>query len=90
MTLKILQFQMKNYLCNPNKFRQIGSLLDKKERMNPNIQGSVKRNWMNFVLGVNIPPQKFLRLFDKEAGVKVWVSGFKFVLFPKRDSMCDC
>jgi hypothetical protein len=50
--------------------KQIGSLLDKKERMNPNIQGSVKRNWMKFVLGVNIPRQKFLRWFDKEAGVK--------------------
>jgi hypothetical protein len=55
--------------------------------MNPNIQGSVKRNWMKFALGVNIPPQKFLRFFDKETGVKFGfqVSSFKFVLFPKRD-----
>lgn len=54
ITLKMLLFQMKNYLCNPDKFRQIGSLLDKRERMNPNIQGSAMRNWMKFVLHVKI------------------------------------
>jgi hypothetical protein len=58
--------------------------------MNPNIQGSLKRNWMKFVLGVNIPPQIFHRLFDKEAGVKFGFQVSSLFCFQKGASMYEC
>jgi hypothetical protein len=45
---------------------------------------------MKFVLGVNIPPQKFLRLFDKEAGVRFGFEVSSLFCFQKGTSLYEC
>jgi hypothetical protein len=54
INLRLLQFQIENYILTiVNKFTQTGLLPDKK--LNWNTTYSLNRNWMNSVLGLNIP-----------------------------------
>jgi hypothetical protein len=58
-----------------NKFREIGSVLDKEE-LNQNIKSSLKRNWMQLMLHLTIPPKDSLDALNMRTGFEV--SGFNF------------